>query len=62
MTVSVGSTAMVPVQVDVGELVHDVDWSRVPQRDGVYVLDGADPQIGAVRTRLVSGTFAAQSP
>ena len=59
VTLAVGGEATVAIEIDVGALVKDIEWSRVPLRDGVRVLDGADPQIGAVRTRLASGTVIA---
>lgn len=62
VALAVGATATVAIEIDAGDLVHDIDWSRVPLRGGVRILDGADPQIAAVRTRLISGTFRGSSP
>jgi hypothetical protein len=62
VTLAIGATTTVAIAIDAGELVHDIDWSRVPLRGGVRVLDAADAQIAGVRTRLTSGTFRATSP
>jgi len=52
---SAGGTKVITIAVDVASPVLAVDWSTVtPDGTGVLVVDGASPQIGAVRDEVGS--------
>jgi hypothetical protein len=47
-----GKTATITVDVDVGSLCSDVDWTMVDTHDGDYEIDNDSSQMDGIRTNL----------